>query len=383
VRRLLPTVCVVVLVDMMLYSVLTPLLPEIVEELELGKGAAGLLVAAYALGAFLGAIPAGLVTTRLGPKTAVLGGMVLLATASLVFAAGDSLEALMAARFVQGMSSSISWTGGIGWILAAAPRERRGELLGVALGFGIFGAVFGPVLGSLAALTSRGLVFTGFAVVALGAAIWSVGIEDVHAHVPAPGSLRRAARNAGFLAGLGLMLLPAFLLGVILVLGPLHLADRGWGAAAIGGVWLVNAGLQAAASPVLGRMSDRSGAARPTAMLLAASAALAILLTVADAPLLYAVLLVGLSTAYGALYAPAFALIAHGAEESGLAQGIAFAAMNGAWSIGAVIGPAAGGSVAEAAGDRLPLLVSAGVCGAALLFTASRIRRASLLTTTG
>ena len=46
-RRLLVTVCAVVLVDMMLYSVLTPLLPEIVDDLDLDKGSAGLLVAAY------------------------------------------------------------------------------------------------------------------------------------------------------------------------------------------------------------------------------------------------------------------------------------------------------------------------------------------------
>jgi MFS family permease len=281
----------------------------------------------------------------------------------------------MTARFVQGMSSSISWTGGIGWILAAAPRERRGELLGVALGSGIFGAVFGPVLGSLAAITSRGIVFTGFAVVAAATALWAMRIHDAHEHAPSPGSIRRAAANPTFLAGLGLMLLPAFLLGVVLVLGPLHLSDRGWGAAAVGAVWLVNAVLQASLSAVLGRMSDRRGPAVPTAALLGTGAALAVALTLAGAPLVYAIVLVSLSTAYGGLYAPAFAMIAHGAEDSGLAQGLAFAAMNAAWSVGAVIGPATGGSVAEAAGDRVPLLVCAGVCLAALAFTVTRLRR--------
>lgn len=374
-RRLLPTVCVVVLVDMMLYSVLTPLLPDLVDELDLGKSAAGLLVAAYALGAFVGAFPAGLVTTRLGPKAAVLGGLVLLAVASLVFATADSLAALMAARFVQGISSSTSWTGGIGWILASAPRDRRGQLLGTALGFGIFGAVFGPVLGSLAALTSRTIVFTGFAVVAIATALWATRIDGAHEHRPSPGALRRAAGNPTFLAGLGLMLLPAFLLGIVLVLGPLHLSDRGWGAAAVGAVWLVNAVVQGSLSPILGRLGDRFGPAVPTAALLATGAALSLVLTVIGLPLLYAVVLVGLSTAYGGLYAPAFALIAHGAEDTGLAQGLAFAAMNGAWSVGAVIGPAAGGSVAEALGDDIPFLASAAICLAALAFTASRMRR--------
>lgn len=77
-RTLLVTVCVVGIVDAMLYAVLIPLLPEITNSLNLGKSAAGFLVAAYALGALSGVIPAGLVTVRLGAKVAVILGMTLL-----------------------------------------------------------------------------------------------------------------------------------------------------------------------------------------------------------------------------------------------------------------------------------------------------------------
>ena len=70
--------------------------------------------------------------------------------------------------------------------------------------------------------------------------------------------------------------------------------------------------------------------------------------------------------AYGALFTPAFALIAEGAERSRLAQGMAFGLMNAAWATGALIGPAAGGAVAEASGDVVPYLVSAGLCAGAL-----------------
>jgi MFS family permease len=66
------------------------------------------------------------------------------------------------------------------------------------------------------------------------------------------------------------------------------------------------------------------------------------------------------------LFTPAFALIAEGAERSGLAQGMAFGLMNAAWALGALIGPAAGGAVAAATGDVVPFLVSAGFCAAAL-----------------
>src|SRR6478736_1451362 len=102
-RKLLVTVCVVGIVDAMLYAVLIPLLPEITNSLNLGKSAAGFLVAAYALGALSGVIPAGLVTIRLGAKVAVILGMTLLSAASLIFASAESLDALIAARFLQGV----------------------------------------------------------------------------------------------------------------------------------------------------------------------------------------------------------------------------------------------------------------------------------------
>jgi MFS family permease len=56
-------------------------------------------------------------------------------------------------------------------------------------------------------------------------------------------------------------------------------------------------------------------------------------------------------------------------------QGLAFGVMNAAWAIGAVVGPAAGGALGEAAGDRLPFVLSATICASALAFTYVQGRR--------
>ena len=40
--------------------------------------------------------------------------------------------------------------------------------------------------------------------------------------------------------------------------------------------------------------------------------------------------------------------------------------MNAAWATGALVGPAAGGAVAEATGDVVPFLVSAALCATTL-----------------
>ena len=80
-RRLLPFVCVVVVVDTMLYAALTPLLPHFRREFDLSKGGVGVLAAAFAIGTLLAAVPGGMVASRFGSRAAVIGGLALVARA--------------------------------------------------------------------------------------------------------------------------------------------------------------------------------------------------------------------------------------------------------------------------------------------------------------
>jgi MFS family permease len=187
----------------------------------------------------------------------------------------------------------------------------------------------------------------------------------------------RALRDSHFLAGLALMALPSFLFGVLSTLAPLRLADAGWGAAAIGGVWLVGASFETVLSPVAGRVLDRRGFLLPVQTALAAAVAVSVGLAASPRPLVYVPLVVLAGGSYGVLFTPAFALIAEGAERSGLPQGMAFGLMNAAWASGALLGPAAGGAVAAASGDIVPFLVAAGLCATTL----AAVRRARHRTT--
>lgn len=127
-------VSAIVFVDTMLYAALTPLLPDYADEFGLSKGAAGVLVAVYAVGVLAGAVPAGISAARLGPKRVSLAGLVVVAGASVVFAFAGDVWTLGAARFLQGVGSALAWAGGLAWLISAAPRGRRGELLGTAFG---------------------------------------------------------------------------------------------------------------------------------------------------------------------------------------------------------------------------------------------------------
>jgi MFS family permease len=380
-RRLLLLVGVLVFVDTMLYAALTPLLPHFAHEFGLSKPRAGVLVAAYAAGALLGALPGGIAAVRLGARRAVLVGLTLMGLASLGFAFAGGFWTLFAARLLQGGGSAFTWAGAFAWLLAVAPRERRGELLGSAMGAAIFGALFGPVVGAAAALLGRGAVFGSLAALALVLGSWALRLEGAPAEEPSAAALPRALQNRSFTGGLLLMGLPALLFGVLGVLAPLHLAAAGWGAAAIGGVWLGGAALEAIQAPLVGRVLDRRGPFLPVRVSLALGAVFSLGLATGARPLAYVPLIILASLAYGILFTPAFALIANGAEEAGLAQGMGFGLMNAAWATGAVTGPAAGGAIAGATGDSIPFILAAALCSGVLVLVHGRRseqRRAAL-----
>jgi MFS family permease len=374
VRRLLVLVSVVVAVDTMFFTALIPLLPHIADKYNLSKAGAGVFIATYAAGTLLGAIPAGFATTRLSPKRTVLVGLALMTTASLGFAFAGDVWTLGISRLFQGIGSSFSWAGGLAWLVARAPRERRGELLGTAMGAAVFGALLGPVLGVLAGIVGTRAAFFGVAV--LGAALLALAARTAGV-TPERQAFRAgllAIRDRPLLAGLWLITLPALLFGVLIVLVPLQLNRHGWGSIAIGALFLATTALETVLNPMLGRLTDRHGLMRPIRVALVGSILVSLALAAATQPAEIAPVVLAAGIAYGAFYTPGLALISRGAERAGVAQGLAFGLMNACWGIGALVGPAVGGALADIAGDSVPYLILAGTCLATYL--ATRVRYA-------
>jgi MFS family permease len=365
-RRLVSLLAVLVLVDTMLYTALTPLLPHLAHELGLSKPRAGVLVAAYAVGALVAGFLGGLAATSLGARRAVLIGLAAMGLAGLGFAFADSFWTLFTARLLQGAGSGFTWAGAFAWLLAATPRERRGEMIGATMGSASFGALLGPVVGAAAALAGRGVVFASLAALAVVLGAWALRLEPTPCETMSFSAIGRALGNTSFQWGMLVMTLGALLFGVLAVLAPLHLAAAGWGAAAIGAVFLAAAGLEALQAPFAGRLSDRRGPLLPTRIALGAGAVLTLGLASGARPLVYVPVLAVAALFFGTLFTTAFALLAEGAEEVGLPQGMAFGLMNVAWATGAVAGPAAGGAIAGATGDWIPFVIAAALCASAL-----------------
>ena len=378
-RRLVALVSALVFVDTMLFAALTPLLGHFEHELHLSSATAGVLVAAYAAGALIGGLPGGVAAARMGPRRAVLTGLALMATASLGFAFSNDLGQLIATRLLQGIGSAFTWAGAFSWLIAATPRERRGTVIGTAMGAAVFGALFGPVVGALAAEVGRAAVFSGVSALAGVLAAMTLTIPSRAPERPSLSALRRAGRDSSFRGGLGLLALGSLLAGVLSVLAPLHLAHVGWGPSAIGAVWLIAAAIEAVESPLIGRVSDRRGIRIPVLYGLGVGGIISLVLTIELGAVLYSAMIIAASAAFGALFTPAFALIADGADHSGLAQGMAFGMMNAAWALGAMAGPAGAGVLAQATGEEFPFFLAAFACLAtvAMLLRGPRTRLAT------
>jgi MFS family permease len=375
-RRLPVLAAVLVLVDTMLYAALTPLLPHFLHEFGLSKSRAGVLVAAYAGGALVGGLAGGFAASLLGPRRAVLIGLALMGLASLGFGFAGEFWTLFAARLLQGLSGGFMWSGALPWLLAVTPRERRGAALGNAMGAAVFGAMFGPVIGAAAALAGRAVIFSALAAVSVALAAWTLTFEPAPTEQPSLAALGRALRERTFQTGMALMALGSLLFGVLGVLAPLHLASAGWGAAAIGAVWLVGAAFETVVAPVVGRLSDRRGPLVPTRVALVIAVVALLGLAVGARPLFYVPLIPLAAAAFAPLFTTAFALFADGADIVGLPQAMGFGVMNAAWALGAVAGPAAGGAIAGATGDWIPFLLGAALCATALVAVRSRgVRR--------
>jgi MFS family permease len=370
-RRLVVLLSTIVALDITFFAALVPLLPHFVSSYGLSKGAAGVLSAAYAAGVLTASLPSGLVAARFGPRRAALVGVSITAAASFGFAFADDAWTLGAARLFQGIGSALSWAGALAWLVAAAPRERRGQLIGTTMGAAVFGALLGPVVGAIATVAGVGATFAGIGVLGAGLAAWVAATPGVPAQPQAMSELfRRADRRLA--GGMWLLVLPALLFGVVAVLVPLRLHDGGWGGVAIGAVFLVTAGIETLLNPLLGRFTDRRGRLLPIRVALVASAVVSVSFAVATSPPMVAALVVAAGLTYGAFYTPGMSLLTDAAERRGIAAGLAFGAMNGAWAAGNVVGPAVGGWLAELGGDALPYLLLAVACAATFALTVWR-----------
>jgi MFS family permease len=359
-RKLVILASAMIFFDVAFFAAIAPLLPDYVDDLDLTKAEAGILSASYAAGTLAASLPAGFVASRFGPRNTAIAGLLLLGVSSLVFGFGEQILLLDTARFIQGVAGALIWAGALTWLITAAPEDRRGSIIGAALGTAVGGALFGPALGAGAGEIGTEVVFGSVLLITLFLS-WAAW------RMPDTRTPERQTRNEVFrtlvsrpvLAASIFVAVPSVMFGAIEVLLPLRIDDLGGGHALIAAGFIAGAGLEAVLAPLAGRMSDRVGRRLP--YMIGLSICSVAMVAIAFVPNLEEVLgsLILTSLGAGLCFAPALTLISDIAEASSLHQGFAAGLSNMAWALGQVIGGIGGGVVAEVTGNAAPSLAIA------------------------
>jgi MFS family permease len=363
--------------ESVLYSVLTPILPHYAHVFGASKPAIGLLTASYPAGMLPGSLLGGWIATRTGVRRTTVTGLLLFTGSIVAFGFGSEIAVLDGLRFVQGIACGCIWGGGLAWVIAISPRDRRGEMLGSVFAAAIFGTLIGPVLGTMAVAAGTGVVFACVGGVSLLLTAWTLQHpEPPRAALGAGAPLGVLARDPRIALGCWVILLEACVIGATGTLLPLRLSAFGASGVAIGITFVLASVLALLVNPPIGRLADRRGIVLPLTIGLGGTAVLLALLPLPQSPLPLAALTVlmlgGPLTACGM---PAVSIVTDAIERVGAALAFGSMLFNLAWATGETIGAPAATSLSRATSDAVPLAALAAVLLATLAISRRLTRR--------
>lgn len=359
-RRLFLLASAMIFFDVAFFAAIAPLLPQYAHDLGLSKAEAGVLSASYAAGTLIGSLPAGFVASRVGPRKTVISGLILLGFSSVVFGFADQIALLDAARFIQGIAGALIWSGALTWLIATAPEEERGAVIGKALGTAIAGALLGPAIGAIAGSIGTGPVFSFVLVITLLLAVAASRLPEPAApEQQSLGEVLRTLVSRPVLEAAVFVAVPSLMFGAIEVLVPLRIDALGGGHGLIAVGFIVGAALEAMLAPRAGRLSDRVGRRLPYVSGLSICVVAMVVLAVVTGLGLVLGGLILASLGSGLCFSPVLTLISDVAKESGLHQGYSAGLANMAWASGQVIGGIGGGATASLTGNAAPILAIA------------------------
>src|SRR5437773_4275216 len=251
--------------DIVAYSVAVPVLPDLSRRLGASPTMIGFLFASFGVTLLTVSIPMGAISDRIGRKAPLVGGMLALAAATLLFAYSEGLPWLFAARLVQGAADAITWVVGFALIADLYGPDERGRMAGIVMSGTSFAVIVGPTIGGwlyeLGGIRMPFFAVTVLATIAMLAFMWL--------RVPAMSAPREVVPIGVVLrtpAVLSCALVVVVMASTISMLEPvlaLHLGiDLGVAPSRIGTMFGVGAVATTLLNPIYGRWADRWGARR-------------------------------------------------------------------------------------------------------------------------
>ena len=331
--------------------------PAIADATGAGPATIGLLVASFPAGMVAGFALAGWAIRRFDARALLVASLALVALGSLGFVLGDSLGVYFASRTLMGLGSGGIWIGVTFDTLERWPGEEYLCMSRVFAAYSV-GGLLGPALGAFGGIDGPFLAYLALVVLALPAVLL-VEAPQVRRDFTAD---RTVLRTRGFRVAAAAILFAVLALGVLEGVLPLHLAERLTQAEI--------AALYVGASLAVALSATASGGRSPRplvfAAVLLAVAGIALAGMVASVPLwLFAVLLAAIGIGLG--NTGSLGLLVESVPVDRIVTAMVVWSQIGI--LGYLLGPLAGGLVAEGPGYAFIGLVpaAAGVVVVSLL----------------
>ena len=339
--------------DIVAYSIAVPVLPDLARRLGASPTMIGLLFASFGVTLLTVSIPMGAVSDRIGRRIPMVGGLVALSAATLLFAFGSGLPVLFAARLVQGAADAVTWVAGFALIADLYGVDERGRVSGIVMSGTSVAFMIGPSLGGwLYEIGGMRLPFLTVAVLAAIAAAgfaWFTPPEHKTPREPVP--LNVVIRTPAVAACAVAVVAVSATVSMLEPILALYMHTFDIGPARIGTIFGVGAVASTLLNPLVGHAADRWGARRlMTSGLIATTFSIALLGQTTGYGSAVAFFTIAVATA-ALIITPSLSYMGQATSEAGFGSyGVAYGIYNMAWGVGLLGGPALGGFLYERMG---------------------------------
>ena len=347
--------------DITAYSVAVPVLPDLSARFGASPTVIGLLFASFGVTLVTVSMPMGAISDRVGRKPPIIGGLLALAAASVLFAFADSLPWLFAARLVQGASDAVTWVVGFALIADLYRPEERGRVMGLVMSGTNLAFMGGPTIGGwlyeTGGIRLPFLFVAALALVGAAAFVWLDVPDRQSVRETAP--VKTVLRVPAVAACVAAVITSSATVSMLEPVLPLYLtATLGIGPARIGYLFGVGAVASTVLNPVYGGMVNRVGSRRMMMIGLALVAGLLPTLSLATSYSTAVAYYVICAAAISLIVTPSLAYMAEATSGAGVSSfGVGYGLYNMAWGLGLLGGPALSGFLFERMGFGWLMLI--------------------------
>jgi MFS family permease len=362
------------------FGIVAPALPIFARTFDVGVTAAGLVISMFAAMRMLSAFGVGRVVDRIGARTVLGTGLVIVAVSSALAGLAQSYVQLLLLRGAGGVGSAMFSVAAASVLANRIPSAVRGRAMSVWSGSFLLGGVLGPVIGGpLTAISIRAPFFFYAGTLAVAAVVAFVALPRVPRHAgktgddaAPPEGIREAWRLPQFRVALVGSLSQGWATATRSALVPLFITEalllsEAWSGYALA----IAAAANAALLLPMGRFSDDRG--RLPVVVLGGTIGMLGMAALAAPPMMWLmVVAMALLGAGGAAQAVGPSAIMGDVAQGRRGSVIATYQVTG--DVGTMIGPIVAGGLADLFGFSAGFAVTAALCAVAAAVALPYIR---------